>query len=350
MDAYKRLHKIGAGSFGEVYCGCTARGAARALKTVRVSGGASLQGFPNTALREVRALRELSHANIVRLYDVVASGSAVVLVMELMVCDLAQLLRGSAAPLSELRAKRYAAQMLDGLTYMHSRCILHRDLKPSNLLLSPTGVLKIADFGLARVHDDRKQQNGGKVGEDGTSYTHQVATRWYRAPELLFGARHYGTGVDLWAAGCILAELLNHAPLFPGENDINQIYRVLQVLGQPTVEAWPEVTSLPDFNKISFPDLAPVPFHHVLPGATDTAVALARSLLTYNPKERAAAATARAHAWFFTSPCEAEADDAGGEASLEAAWIRKVVAQKEKRARTGSQRATIGKPGLLDYE
>ena len=164
MDRYTQLRKIGAGSFGEVYRGCTARGAARALKTVRVSGGASLQGFPNTALREVRALRELSHVNVVRLYDVVASGSAVVLVMELMVCDLAHLLRGSAVPLSELRAKRYAAQLLDGLAYMHGRHILHRDLKPSNLLLSPAGVLKIADFGLARVHDDRQRQRRGGGG------------------------------------------------------------------------------------------------------------------------------------------------------------------------------------------
>ena len=107
------------------------------------------------------------------------------------------------------------------------------------------------------------------------------------------------------------------------------------------------MTSLPDFNKISFPDLAPVPFHHVLPGATDAAIALARSLLTYNPEDRAAAATARGHAWFSTSPCEAETDDAGGEASLEASWIRAAVAEKEKQSGAGSRRETIGKPGLF---
>lgn len=337
MHRYKQLRKIGAGSFGEVYYGCTAQGAARALKTVRVSGGTTLSGFPNGALREIRALRELDHNNIVRLYDVVASGSAVVLVMELMVCDLANLLAGSRKPLSEIRAKRYAAQLLDGLVYMHGRHIIHRDLKPSNLLLSPEGVLKIADFGLARVHDERRE---------GESYTHQVATRWYRAPELLFGARRYGVGVDLWAAGCILAELLNHSPLFPGENDINQIYRVLQVLGQPKVELWPEVTSLPDFNKISFPNLEPVPFRHMLPGATDSAIALVQTLLKYNPRHRAAAAAARKHIWFCTPPCEADMDDAGGTRSLEAAWIRAAV-QQRKVGRGGSRKAPIERPGLF---
>ena len=136
--------------------------------------------------------------------------------------------------------------------------------------------LKIADFGLARVHDPFSND----------SYTHQVATRWYRAPELLFGARKYGVGVDLWAVGTIFGELLNHSPIFPGENDINQIYRVLQVLGTPTIELWPEVIDLPDFNKISFPTMTPIHLKHVVPNGSLPALDLLLSFLKYRPQNR----------------------------------------------------------------
>lgn len=104
-------------------------------------------------------------------------------------------------------------------------------MKPANLLFSPTGILKLGDFGLARVHDEEQKAK--------YPMSHEVATRWYRAPELLFGGRHYGNAVDLWAVGCIFAELLNHSPLFPGENDIDQLYRVLQCLGTPDPKQWP---------------------------------------------------------------------------------------------------------------
>lgn len=132
--------------------------------------------------------------------------------------------------------------------------------------------------------------------------------RWYRAPELLFGARHYGAGVDMWAVGAILAELLGHAPLFPGENDIDQIFRVVQALGAPDDSKWPVragaaeprvlwrshaaqgVHELPDFNKITFPALQPVPWRRLLPGASPVALSLLGSLLQYNPAHRLTAA------------------------------------------------------------
>ena len=134
------------------------------------------------------------------------------------------------------------------------------------------------------------------------SYTHQVATRWYRAPELLFGARKYGPGVDLWAVGTILGELLVGSPLFPGENDINQIYKVIQTLGNPDESEWLGVKSLPDYNKISFPDLQPLSLRSMIPNASNAAIHLLQYFLRYNPEERCTAEEGMRQDWFFTPP------------------------------------------------
>lgn len=170
-----------------------------------------------------------------------------------------------------------------------------QDLKPANLLISASGQLKIADFGLARVFSP----DGGRL------YTHQVATRWYRAPELLYGARQYDQGVDLWAVGCIMGELLNGSPLFPGENDIEQLCCVLRILGTPSPRVWPEITELPDYNKISFKEQAPVPLEEVLPDASPQALDLLGQFLLYPPRQRIAASQALLHQYFFTAPLPA---------------------------------------------
>ncbi|PFX17201.1 Cyclin-dependent kinase 20 [Stylophora pistillata] len=171
-------------------------------------------GIPNTALREIKALQEIEdNQNVVKLIDVFPYGTGFVLVFEYMLSDLSEVLRNSARPLTEAQIKSYMLMLLKGVVFCHENSIMHRDLKPANLLISSTGHLKIADFGLARVFSN----------DGNRQYSHQVATRWYRAPELLYGARKYDEGVDLWAVGCIFGELLNNSPLFPGESDITQL-------------------------------------------------------------------------------------------------------------------------------
>lgn len=187
-------------------------------------------GIPNQALREIKALQEIEdNQYVVKLKDVFPHGTGFVLVFEYMLSDLSEVIRNSQRPLTESHVKGYMMMLLKGVAFCHENSIMHRDLKPANLLISSTGHLKIADFGLARLFNN-----------DGEHlYSHQVATRWYRAPELLYGARKYDEGVDLWAVGCIFGELLNNSPLFPGENDIEQLCCVLRVLGTPNQHIWP---------------------------------------------------------------------------------------------------------------
>ncbi|XP_041345444.1 cyclin-dependent kinase 20-like, partial [Pyrgilauda ruficollis] len=183
---------------------------------------------------------------VIRLRAAFAQGPAVVLALELLVGDLGGLLRAAPAPLPPARVRALLAMTLRGLGHVHGQRLLHRDLKPANLLLDSAGRLKLADFGLARV-----------LGPpSGRPYSHQVATRWYRAPELLYGARHYDEGVDLWAVGCIFGELLTLSPLFPGENDIEQLCCVLRALGTPSPRDWPFVTLGGPEGPPPFPDEA----------------------------------------------------------------------------------------------
>ncbi|XP_035156435.1 cyclin-dependent kinase 20 isoform X9 [Callithrix jacchus] len=242
-------------------------------------------GIPKQALREIKALQEMEdNQYVVQLKAVFPHGAGFVLAFEFMLSDLAEVVRHAQRPLAQAQVKSYLQMLLKGVAFCHANNIVHRDLKPANLLISASGQLKIADFGLARVFSP----DGSRL------YTHQVATsslprRWYRAPELLYGARQYDQGVDLWAVGCIMGELLNGSPLFPGENDIEQLCCVLRILGTPSPQVWPELAELPDYNKISFKEQAPVPLEEVLPDASPQALDLLSQFLLYPPLRRIAA-------------------------------------------------------------
>ncbi|XP_057244938.1 cyclin-dependent kinase 20, partial [Malurus melanocephalus] len=213
---------------------------------------------------------------VIRLRAAFAQGPSVVLALDLLVGDLGGVLRAAPAPLPLPRVRALLAMTLRGLGHVHENHLLHRDLKPANLLLDSRGLLKLADFGLSRLLHP----------SPGRPYSHQVATRWYRAPELLYGARSYDEGVDLWAVGCIFGELLTLSPLFPGENDIEQLCCVLRGLGTPRDSDWPELSALPDFPKLHFHPTAPPPLELLVPGADAAALDLLGRLLQYRARLR----------------------------------------------------------------
>ncbi|KAJ6019788.1 hypothetical protein N7522_000496 [Penicillium canescens] len=133
--------------------------------------------------------------------------------------------------LGDAMVKKFMVQLVEGIRYCHSRRILHRDLKPQNLLIDRDGNLKLADFGQARA-----------FGVPLRTYTHEVVTLWYRCPEILLGGRQYSTGVDMWSVGTIFAEMYTRKPLFPGDSEIDEIFKIFRVLGTPDEELWPDVT------------------------------------------------------------------------------------------------------------
>lgn len=289
MDAFQKVEKIGEGTYGVVY---KARhkdsGQLVALKKIRLD--LETEGVPSTAIREISLLKELKHPNIVRLLDVVHSEKKLYLVFEFLSQDLKKFM--DATPASELPlhlVKSYLFQLLQGVNFCHSHRVIHRDLKPQNLLISELGAIKLADFGLARA-----------FGVPLRTYTHEVVTLWYRAPEILLGSRFYSTAVDIWSVGCIFAEMVTCKALFPGDSEIDQLFRIFRTLGTPSEATWPGVTQLPDY-KGSFPKWARKGLEDVVPNLEPEGKDLLQQLLQYDPSQRISAKGALAHPYFSST-------------------------------------------------
>ncbi|KAL3205425.1 hypothetical protein MRX96_011312 [Rhipicephalus microplus] len=290
MENYKTLGWIGEGAHGVVMkARCSLTGRVVAVKKIPHRGTAD-NSLPCATLREIKAIQHLEHENVVRLLEVVASSSGVLLVFELLCCNLSTLIHNPERPLGEAHVKCCMRMLLCGLEHCHSMGILHRDLKPTNVLVNSEGILKLADFGLACLDSRDREHSSG------------VATRWYRAPELLYGAQRYGPGIDLWALGCVFAEMLNGSPLFRGESDIEQLCLVIKALGTPDEQVWPGVRELPDYHKISFSESAGVPWRTLLPDVSKHARDLVRAFVCYDPERRMTCSKALLHSFFWSEP------------------------------------------------
>lgn len=288
MERYQRIDKIGEGTYGVVYkASDKATGEVVALKKIRLE--AEDEGIPSTAIREISLLKELQHPNIVRLYDVVHTERRLTLVFEYLDQDLKKYLDICEGGLETTILKSFLYQLLCGVAFCHTHRVLHRDLKPQNLLINREGKLKLADFGLARA-----------FGIPVRSYTHEVVTLWYRAPDVLMGSRTYSTPVDIWSVGCIFAEMATSKPLFAGTSESDQLKRIFKTLGTPTQQNYPALVELPDYTNeldaICYP--APPSLAEVAPHIDEAGVDLLSQMLAYDPLQRCSAADAMKHDYF----------------------------------------------------
>ncbi|XP_017740207.1 PREDICTED: cyclin-dependent kinase 3 isoform X1 [Rhinopithecus bieti] len=289
MDVFQKVEKIGEGTYGVVYKAKNREtGQLVALKKIRLD--LEMEGVPSTAIREISLLKELKHPNIVQLLDVVHNERKLYLVFEFLSQDLKKYM--DSTPDSELPLhliKSYLFQLLQGVSFCHSHRVIHRDLKPQNLLINELGAIKLADFGLARA-----------FGVPLRTYTHEVVTLWYRAPEILLGSKFYTTAVDIWSIGCIFAEMVTRKALFPGDSEIDQLFRIFRMLGTPSEATWPGVTQLPDY-KGNFPKWTRKGLGEIVPSLEPEGRDLLMQLLQYDPSRRITAKTALAHP-YFSSP------------------------------------------------
>ncbi|KAM4638867.1 cyclin-dependent kinase 10 isoform 2-T2 [Amazona ochrocephala] len=225
------------------------------------------------------------------------SSKSIFLVMGYCEQDLASLLENMQAPFSEAQVKCIILQVFKGLEYLHKNYIVHRDLKVSNLLMTDKGCVKIADFGLARTY-----------GMPPKPMTPKVVTLWYRAPELLLGMANQTTSVDMWAAGCILAELLAHKPLLPGTSEIHQIDLIVQLLGTPNENIWPGFSTLPLVSQYTLRKQPYNNLKHKFPWLSEAGQRLLNFLFMYDPKKRGTAKDCLDSSYFKEKPlpCEPE--------------------------------------------
>jgi cyclin-dependent kinase 2 len=250
------------------------------------------EGVPCTAIREVSLLKELSyHPNVVKLHDVIHYDKKLYLVFEFLDEDLKRFMdtrRMMKQYLNPMLVKSFVYQILKGLAFCHSRRIIHRDLKPQNLLVESSGTIKIADFGLAR-----------QISFPHHTYSVEVITLWYRAPEILLGSNKYSTSVDMWSIGCIFAEIATNSALFPADSEIDQLYKIFQILGTPNESTWPGVTSLQHF-KNSFPRWCGNHLRVRIPQdrLDNSGLDLLSKMLEYEPSQRITAKDALDHEYF----------------------------------------------------
>lgn len=286
MNKYQPLEKIGQGTYGVVYKAKDKKtGELLALKKIRLE--AEDEGIPSTAIREISLLKQLQHENIVRLYDVVHTERKLTLVFEFLDQDLKKYLDACGDKgIEPFTIKSFLFQLLRGVDYCHEHRVLHRDLKPQNLLINMEGDLKLADFGLARA-----------FGIPVRSFTHEVVTLWYRAPDVLMGSRNYSTPIDIWSVGCIFAEMVNGKPLFPGTTDNDQLWKIFQLLGSPDPRAWPSVVKLPEY-KTNMGDFVAQPWIKICPRLDKLGIDLLSRMLVYDPDKRVTAADAMKHPYF----------------------------------------------------
>ncbi|XP_054257506.1 cyclin-dependent kinase 1-like [Macrosteles quadrilineatus] len=287
LDDYTRIEKIGEGTYGVVFKGRNKKtGEYVAIKKIRMES--EDEGIPSTAIREVSLLKELVHPNIVCLQETLMDETRLYLIFEFLSMDLKKYLDSidSGKYMEPAVVKSYLFQIMQAIVFCHMRRVLHRDLKPQNLLIDSKGLIKVADFGLGRA-----------FGVPVRVFTHEVVTLWYRAPEVLLGSTRYSCPVDIWSVGCIFSEMATKHPLFQGDSEIDQLFRIFRVLSTPTEETWTGVSQLPDY-KPTFPNWTQNNLSSHTKNIDDIGLDLLQKMLIYDPAKRISGKEALKHKYF----------------------------------------------------
>ncbi|GEQ70870.1 hypothetical protein JCM33374_g4550 [Metschnikowia sp. JCM 33374] len=294
-DLYKRVQQVGEGTYGKVYKAINeVTGENVAIKKLRLE--TEREGFPITAMREIKLLQSFDHPNIVGLLEMMVEYNQITMVFDYLNHDLTGLLTLPELTLTEGHRKMIFKQLMTGLDYLHKMRVIHRDIKGSNILLNSQGILKIADFGLARNMKVLR-------GDESPDYTNRVITIWYRPPELLMGSTDYGREVDIWGVGCLLIELYTKTAIFQGTEELSQLYRIYEVMGTPTAESWPGIENLPWFEMLKPRLKRSSRFEKDFKGLmTEDSFDLAQKMLSLHPGKRITADEALKHPYFHQDP------------------------------------------------
>ncbi|XP_041865448.1 serine/threonine-protein kinase ICK-like isoform X3 [Melanotaenia boesemani] len=284
MNRYTTIRQLGDGTYGSVILGRSLEsGELVAIKKMKRKFY-SWEECMN--LREVKSLKKLNHANVIKLKEVIRENDHLYFIFEYMKENLYQLMKDRTRLFPESAVRNIMFQILQGLAFIHKHGFFHRDMKPENLLCMGPELVKIADFGLAREIRSRPP------------YTDYVSTRWYRAPEVLLRSTSYSSPIDQWAIGCIMAELYTLRPLFPGSSEIDTIFKICQVLGTPKKTDWPEGYQLASAMNFRWPQCVPSNLMTLIPNASPEAIHLMTDLLQWDPKKRPASAQALRYSYF----------------------------------------------------
>ncbi|KAF8719882.1 hypothetical protein HU200_024643 [Digitaria exilis] len=314
IDCFEKLEQIGEGTYGQVFMAKEKETKEIvALKKIRMDN--EREGFPITAIREIKILKKLHHQNVINLKEIVTSPGlerdeqgkhiegykykgSIYMVFEYMDHDLTGLSDRPGMRFTIPQIKCYMRQLLTGLHYCHINQVLHRDIKGSNLLIDNHGILKLADFGLARSY----------TTDPNARLTNRVITLWYRPPELLFGGTQYGPAVDMWSVGCIFAELLYGKPILPGKNEPEQLTKIFELCGTPDELSWPGITQMPWYNNFKPPHTMKRRVKEAFKNFDRHALDLLERMLTLDPSQRISAKDALDAEYFWTDPPPANPD------------------------------------------
>ncbi|TBU02120.1 serine/threonine kinase [Hamiltosporidium magnivora] len=299
---YIKRKKLGEGTYATIYLAdeietedsskiyysptCTIKPIRKvAIKKIKRSD--MIKGLDLSAIREIKSLRKIDSRYVIKILNVFYFSKTLNLVLEYVESNLEIIIKDRSIIIMPEDIKAWSYMILRGLFACHSKFILHRDIKPNNILITVTGIVKLADFGLSRSISTQ-------------SMTPQAITRWYRPPELLLGSKLYSFGVDMWSFGCVFAELFLRTPYFPGDDDIKQLDTIFKALGTPSEKDWPSLTLLPNF--IKFPIYQRHPLKNLFSAVSDDALDLLSKLLTYDPSKRITCLNALKHPYFINLP------------------------------------------------